>query len=181
MYVYNASPTVQDNAITENQYGIYVNAGSAGIYTDNFIFGNFDYGIFRVAGGVTVDASGTYWGDASGPYDPSDDRAVGGFYNPDGLGDPVSDGVTYYPWVGLSDMDLDGLADELELRMGTDPLDSDTDDDGIIDGDEDADHDTFRDVGETDPLNPDTDGDGVFDGTELGLTEPQRPWDTNLG
>jgi len=29
------------------------------------------------------------------------------------------------------------------------------------------------DPGETDPLNPDTDGDGIFDGTESGLREPE--------
>jgi uncharacterized membrane protein len=34
----------------------------------------------------------------TGPYDPSDDTATGGWYNPDGLGDKVSDHVDYMPW-----------------------------------------------------------------------------------
>jgi hypothetical protein len=52
----------------------------------------------------------------------------------------------------------------------TDPLDADTDDDGILDGWEDANHNGLVDPGETDPCNADTDGDGIQDGTELGYT-----------
>ncbi|ELZ27729.1 hypothetical protein C475_07405 [Halosimplex carlsbadense 2-9-1] len=57
------------------------------------------------------------------------------------------------------DSDGDGLADERELELGTDPFDPDTDADGLADGRE-------IDLG-TDPLNPDTDGDGVSDAREL--------------
>ena len=42
---------------------------------------------------------------------------------------------------------------------GTDPLDPDTDDDGLLDGEE---VDPFA----TDPLDPDTDDDGLLDGFE---------------
>ncbi len=65
----------------------------------------------------------------------------------------------------------------------TDPLDDDSDDDGITDGREDINGNGGRDgdiggtgtpgTGETDAANADTDGDGVQDGTELGLTAPQ--------
>ncbi len=74
---------------------------------------------------------------------------------------------------GESDNDGDGLPDSIENdpAVCTDPNDADTDDDGISDGDEDADHDGVVDEGETDPCNPDTDGDGIQDGTELGITE----------
>ena len=64
----------------------------------------------------------------------------------------------------------------------TNPLDADTDDDGLSDGAEDANHDGkwtatlgttgTPGLGETDPNNPDTDGDGLQDGTEMGVTEP---------
>lgn len=64
-----------------------------------------------------------------------------------------------------SDMDLDGLIDELEPTYSTDINDPDTDDDGLEDGREVA-------IG-TDPLNPDTDGDGLSDSVEaLQGTDP---------
>jgi hypothetical protein len=45
-----------------------------------------------------------------------------------------------------------------ETNYGTDPLNADTDGDGVNDGQEATDG--------TDPLNSDTDGDGVTDGQE---------------
>jgi hypothetical protein len=48
--------------------------------------------------------------------------------------------------------------------------DADTDDDGILDGVEDANQNGLVDTGETDPCEVDTDGDGIQDGTELGYT-----------
>lgn len=57
------------------------------------------------------------------------------------------------------DEDRDGYSDYDETYVyGTDPDDSDTDDDGIVDGSEAA-------LG-FDPLNSDTDGDGILDGDE---------------
>ncbi|GAB4256141.1 MAG: hypothetical protein Kow0092_01950 [Deferrisomatales bacterium] len=80
------------------------------------------------------------------------------------------------------DTDGDGLPDTPEGWLGSDPLDADTDDDGITDGNEDRNGDGRVEpaVGETDPLSPDTDGDGVFDGTEIGLTSPQDASATSL-
>jgi hypothetical protein len=46
----------------------------------------------------------------------------------------------------------------------------DSDDDGILDVVEDANHNGVVDAGETDPNNADTDSDGIQDGTELGYT-----------
>ncbi|MFP2929144.1 Ig-like domain-containing protein, partial [Pyxidicoccus sp. 3LG] len=72
------------------------------------------------------------------------------------------------------DTDGDGIPDGIEVNTGgTDPLDDDSDDDGLLDGTEDADHDGVVDEGETDPNENDTDGDGVSDGVESGLTEPE--------
>jgi len=55
----------------------------------------------------------------------------------------------------------------------TDPLDPDTDDDGLLDGTEDADQDGVVDASETDPRDKDTDGDALQDGTESGLDSPE--------
>ena len=91
------------------------------------------------------------------PLDPdSDDGGV-----PDGvevgLGtdplDPTDD-------AGIDDSDGDGLTDEEEEALGTDPLDPDSDDDGLLDGEEVLEH-------QTDPLDPDSDQDGLADGAEV--------------
>jgi hypothetical protein len=69
------------------------------------------------------------------------------------------------------DSDDDGLADGAEvIDLGTDPLDPDSDDDGLGDGVE------VVDLG-TDPLEPDSDGDGLTDGKEANFhaTKPLDP------
>jgi len=64
------------------------------------------------------------------------------------------------------DRDRDGLSDDQERLISTDPNDADTDGDGLNDGTEVL-------VERTDPLNPDTDGDGIEDGEERELgTDP---------
>ena len=70
--------------------------------------------------------------------------------------------------VSFVDTDGDGLSDRRETDLGTDPNDADTDDDGIIDGQEPRlDQDTDGD-GLINALDPDSDNDGLFDGTEVG-------------
>ena len=83
------------------------------------------------------------------------------------------------------DSDLDGLTDDEELQLGTNPNDPDTDDDGLLDGfevsygfdpfipgeetdDPDADglHNLDEQAAGTDPHDPDTDGDGLSDPEE---------------
>src|SRR5215217_2998543 len=67
------------------------------------------------------------------------------------------------------DTDGDGLEDVLEIELGTDPTDPDTDDDGATDGDEYYVH-------QTGTLNPDNDADGVLDGDEVANgTDPNDP------
>jgi hypothetical protein len=56
-----------------------------------------------------------------------------------------------------NDIDDDGLTNDEEAELGTDPENEDTDGDGLDDPDE---------IDYTDPLNPDTDGDGYSDGDE---------------
>jgi outer membrane protein OmpA-like peptidoglycan-associated protein/opacity protein-like surface antigen len=72
--------------------------------------------------------------------------------------------------VGLpKDSDGDGLTDEEEAKLGTDPFNKDTDGDGLTDGDEVK-------VYKTNPLNPDTDFDGLKDGPEV-FTYKTNPLD----
>lgn len=65
------------------------------------------------------------------------------------------------------DSDGDGLTDEQEAALGTDPNDADTDDDGLTDGAEVNEH-------GTDPLYEDSDYDGLSDGDEVNVhgTDP---------
>jgi hypothetical protein len=73
------------------------------------------------------------------------------------------------------DADGDGLTDDEEINLGTDPNDQDTDDDGLNDYEE-------VNIGEdgyiTNPINTDTDGDGLNDWEEINegedtyLTDP---------
>jgi len=50
-----------------------------------------------------VDATYNWWGDVSGPYDPDDIDGLDQ-YNPDGLGDAVTEYVLYDPWIGQPGM-----------------------------------------------------------------------------
>lgn len=58
------------------------------------------------------------------------------------------------------DSDHDGLTDKEEIKLGTNPLNPDTDGDLLSDGDE-------VHIWHTDPLKKDTDGDGFPDGQEI--------------
>jgi outer membrane protein OmpA-like peptidoglycan-associated protein len=68
---------------------------------------------------------------------------------------------------GPKDSDADGLTDDEEMKLGTDPHHADTDKDGLSDYDEVK-------VYHTNPLNPDTDFDALKDGPEVFnyLTDP---------
>ncbi|MGE0373255.1 MAG: ExeM/NucH family extracellular endonuclease [Gammaproteobacteria bacterium] len=72
----------------------------------------------------------------------------------------------------LLDTDGDGLGELVEALLGTDPLDADTDDDGLADGAEDVNRNGRHDPGETRADLRDTDGDGLADGLEAGVTAP---------
>jgi hypothetical protein len=77
---------------------------------------------------------------------------------------------------GSGDADMDGLPDDLERRIGTDPMNPDSDMDGIRDGDEVGPDPTMprNSDGDAniDPLDPDDDGDGI-------PTRGERPSDMN--
>lgn len=93
---------------------------------------------------------------------------------------------------GGQDTDGDGLTNDREAALGTDPQKADTDGDKLTDGDEvntrltnplvaDSDGDGLGDGDEvltyqTDPRNPDTDADGLSDGLEITKgTDPHNP------
>ncbi|WP_035604153.1 hypothetical protein [Haloferula sp. BvORR071] len=83
---------------------------------------------------------------------------------------------TFSPKINLylanADREGDGLLNAWEVQYGLDPDDSDSDNDGIADGEDDLDGDTLSNLGEqtahTDPTNPDCDNDGLWDGWETG-------------
>jgi outer membrane protein OmpA-like peptidoglycan-associated protein len=70
---------------------------------------------------------------------------------------------------GPYDTDNDGLMDDEEEKLGTNPEDPDTDKDGLMDGEEVK---TYS----TNPLKADTDGDGLNDGDEVktNKTDPNK-------
>ncbi|NNG26026.1 MAG: OmpA family protein [Ignavibacteriaceae bacterium] len=154
--------------------------------------------IFPVGGGFEVVLSDVLLLDFSGGYtftlsddlngytnidDPSTDQNYDGYYN-------AAIGLTFVSGYGGSDNDKDGLIKRVELEIGTDPDNPDTDGDGLKDGEEvntyktdplngDSDADKLKDGEEvnnykTDPLNADTDGDTLEDGNELTMfrTDP---------
>jgi hypothetical protein len=68
----------------------------------------------------------------------------------------------------IKDKDSDGLPDCMEANTGcTDVNNSDSDGDGLLDGEEDLNQDGFVDPDETSPCEPDSDFDGMDDGWEL--------------
>lgn len=102
-------------------------------------------------------------------------------------------GIVYTFDDSENDSDGDGLLNDEERRLGTDPFNPDTDGDGLKDGEEvnkyktdplkaDTDGDGLTDGDEvnkhdTDPLKADTDGDGLTDGMEVNThkTDPKNP------
>jgi len=69
---------------------------------------------------------------------------------------------------GCTDTDGDGLPDAVEVKIGTNPNDADSDDDGLLDGQEPSPSEDSDDDGLINALDPDSDNDGLYDGTELG-------------
>ncbi len=82
-----------------------------------------------------------------------------------------------------ADTDGDGLTDGYERTHGFDPNNPDENGNGILDGLDDSDGDGIDNQTEatlgTDPHNPDTDGDGISDGDEINQgTDPSDPEDS---
>jgi hypothetical protein len=128
--------------------------------------------------GLLDDDEVGYDGDVNvyNPYDPltnpfgTDTDATKQDTDGDGMPDGWEVGHSLDPLVDDAGLDPDGdtLANLEEYQNGSDPHDSDTDDDGLTDPEE---VDTYL----TDPANPDTDGDALSDGAEVNThhTDPR--------
>jgi parallel beta-helix repeat protein len=89
---------ITGNDIHSNPTGIGVGPGVSDVIAHyNNISGNTAYGINNTSS-VIVNATDNWWGDPTGPQDLSNDTATGGWYNPLGLGNAVSDRVKYDPY-----------------------------------------------------------------------------------
>ena len=97
-----------------------------------------------------------------------------GYVNPplaDLTGNALLSSFKWQFWItGGIDTDQDGIPDDVEIALSLDRFDPDTDNDGILDGDEDFDADGLVSKWELlfgyDPRVRDTDGNGFFDGDE---------------
>ena len=116
--------------------------------------------------------------DRGGASDGSEDFDLDGVVD-SGEKDPTLDHGADDP--GVVDQDSDGLGDDLEDTLNSDPLDADTDDDGAGDGVE-ADPSLDGDLdGAISVLDVDSDNDGLFDGTELGYACDGSATDASKG
>jgi parallel beta-helix repeat protein/predicted outer membrane repeat protein len=92
IYCEGSSPHIDSCTISNNSLdGVYCIAESGPVIYSSNIFGNSGYGINNVDDTALVHAEYNWWGDPTGPYHPN--------ANPHGLGDPVSDYVTFEPWL----------------------------------------------------------------------------------
>jgi hypothetical protein len=107
------------------------------------------------------------------PLDPSDDH--GRDFDGDGILNEKEKELGTDP--KEPDTDKDGIPDGTEIQgeNPTNPLEKDTDKDGLKDGEEDKNKDGNRDPNETDPNDPDTDKDEILDGTEIQGENPTDP------
>jgi len=97
---------VIDNTVVDSTVdGMQAGSSSGLTVTGNTLSGSGTNGFNNESGmSAVVTATNNYWGHSSGPFDPVS--------NPLGLGDGVSVGVTYSPWLGIcQDRDADGFCD----------------------------------------------------------------------
>ena len=93
-----------NNSIRNNSIGVLSsNIILATTFRNNTITGNL-YGARSEGSTGTMDMALNDWGDASGPYHPID--------NPRGLGDRVTDSITFDPWIGGSIVVLEEDSDD---------------------------------------------------------------------
>ena len=181
---YSSSNTIYNNKFTntsnvsDNSTNIWNIAKTAGtnILGNPYLGGNYWSDYY----GVDINADGL--GDTQVPH-----KSGGGIIN----------GGDNLPLLPVHDTDGDGLADEWEIEnfgnldqgpnddpdmdllinmdeyiWSCDPDNPDTDNDGLLDGEE------VHTYG-THPVNPDTDNDGLNDGDELTLGTDPLDWDTD--
>lgn len=120
--VTNAHPEISHSIFVENGIGVNFN-GASGDSTKGKIercdfMDNTYYGVKNTGMSFVVSAKNSWWGDAGGPNDPSDDTGSGGWYNPNPAGDDVTNGVDYtgYRTIGVGNLYLGDVSLNGEVR-----------------------------------------------------------------
>ena len=111
-----SSISISDSIISDNNfYGIYQDGGTLNvtrteiknhiegisttggihniIITESFIYNNRDYGIYNGNTTTVLNAENNFWGNPTGPFHTTQ--------NSNGLGDRVSNNVSFIPWAGV--------------------------------------------------------------------------------
>ncbi|MEK6745395.1 MAG: Ig-like domain-containing protein [Nitrospirota bacterium] len=96
--VSGASSTIDGAVIVDNSVGILTDGKARPTVQNSFISGN-SLGFFNNDPTTIITSINNWWGHPTGPLDASNDTSTGGFFNPAGLGNPVSDAVNYTPWL----------------------------------------------------------------------------------
>jgi hypothetical protein len=121
LYQRGGSLTLTDCRIEGGQYGLDVSSGKLTVLNECIVTGQTKMGVNNTSG-LVVDARNTWWGDASGPLDASDDRSTGGSYNPAGKGVAVSNNVLYDPWrVSVAEQITLNIYRAVEVEFSTQP------------------------------------------------------------
>ena len=185
-----AFTNVPSSAFTQNGYtnplpliGNHVLIGLDGFSTDSAGYGDGTFitsiakvGVIDAGSSIQVRFVGAFDEGAKGPGNPNweiDSVKVETLTDADndGMDDAYEDANSLDKNVDDSagDLDSDNSTNLEEYIRGTDPNNDDTDDDGVLDGNEDGGG-TFVSATETgtDPLVADTDEDGLADGVEDG-------------
>ncbi|MDH3457653.1 MAG: right-handed parallel beta-helix repeat-containing protein [Gemmatimonadota bacterium] len=120
--VTNAHPEIANTIFSNNGIGVNF-TGASGDSTKGKIehcdfMDNTYYGVKNTGMSFTVSAKNSWWGDAGGPNDPSDDTGTGGWYNPNPAGDDVTDRVDYtgYRTGGVGNLLLGDVSLNGEVR-----------------------------------------------------------------
>lgn len=84
---------IENNIIRDNGYGFWFDNinSSSNFIKNNLISGNSFRGAYNQTPDIPADMRNNSWGDPSGPFHPT--------LNPDGLGNQVSDGIIFDPWL----------------------------------------------------------------------------------
>ncbi|GAF74921.1 unnamed protein product, partial [marine sediment metagenome] len=187
-YLFISTNVGATNLIVQNSI-IWIIQTEAGklVRFDPITYTFWEYLVSNCGSGLASDNEGNIWftfQNSIGKLDPNENTLmkfdVSSFsfaptgLSVDGEGNPwfIANNKLYKIILSFGDIDSDGLTDDLENTTCTDPNDADTDDDGIDDGQEDANHNGVVDSGETNPCDIDSDDDDIQDGTELGVTGP---------
>lgn len=109
----SASPTIAD-ARFEHSYNGIMAMGASGPSISNSDFEDIqEWALYNETGAFTIDATGNWWGHASGPRHAS---------NPSGTGTKVSDHVTFSPWEGGSAQQA--IAGDVSMNGDVQPYDA---------------------------------------------------------